>query len=244
MIASLRAYIVDDERLARNKLRTMLADCDDLEIVGEADTIRQAVHDVDALRPDVVFLDIQLPGESGFDLLHRTTHTFDVIFVTAFDQHAIRAFEVNALDYLLKPVTPARLEQALQRLQTDTLETTSSPDLPIQLERDDHLFLAVDDRPQFVQVHAIILIEAAGAYSKLHLTKGQVVLIQKPLKQWSERLPDKHFARIHRSTIINLAYIDRVEKWFNYTYRVFLKGYEQPFMMSRRYAAKLKTTLS
>lgn len=243
MITSLRAFIVDDERLARNKLRTMLAERDNLEVIGEADTIRQAVEEVDTLKPDVVFLDIQLPGESGFDLLHRTTHAFDVIFVTAFDQHAIRAFEVNALDYLLKPVTPARLDQALQRLQTDAQESEPSPELPLQLDLDDHLFLAVDDRPQFVQVHAIVLIEAAGAYSKLHLTNAHVVLLQKPLKQWSERLPAKHFARIHRSTIINLAYIDRVEKWFNYTYRVFLKGYEQPFMMSRRYAAKLKTIL-
>lgn len=243
MSQSLRAFIVDDERLARNKLRAMLEARDDVAVIGEADNIKYAAERVNALQPDVVFLDIQLPGESGFDLLSRTTTSFDVIFVTAFDQHAIRAFEVNALDYLLKPVTTARLDQALQRLHHDVTDTITETPLPSRLALDDHLFLAVDDRPQFVQVHSIVLIEAAGAYSKVHLQNGRMVLIQKPLKQWTERLPEKHFARIHRSTIINLAFIDRVEKWFNYTFRVFLQGQEQPFMMSRRYAAKLKTTL-
>jgi two-component system LytT family response regulator len=236
-----RALIVDDERLARAKLHGMLEQHTDLvTVVGEADSIAAAVALVEDEQPDVVFLDIQLPGESGFDLLHRTEAAFRVVFVTAFDQHAIRAFEVNALDYLLKPVSPARLRSALERLAADPDDEDEQPDATAPLTYEDHLFLAAADRPRFVQVSQLVCIEAAGAYTTLRLAGGAQVLVQQSMHVWEARLPAAYFARIHRSTIINLSAVERVDKWYNYAFRVHLRGLDEPLTMSRRYAARLK----
>src|ERR1044072_9233129 len=119
------AILVDDERLARKELRTMLAEHEIIDVIGDAETVAQAAALVQPRNPDVLFLDIQLPGETGFDLLEKITPPCKIIFVTAFDSYAIRAFEVNALDYLLKPINPARLAQAIERLTTH--EPTPGP---------------------------------------------------------------------------------------------------------------------
>ena len=116
-----RALIVDDERLARTRLRTLLAAHPEITIAGEADSAPSAVAEIDRLAPDLVFLDIQMPGASGFDVLEQTERTFAVVFVTAFDEHALRAFDINAVDYLLKPVTAARLAQSIERVRRAAL---------------------------------------------------------------------------------------------------------------------------
>lgn len=240
MAGRLKTVIVDDERLARNKLRSMLSEYPQIEVVAEADSVQSAVRAIEGARPEVIFLDIQMPGESGFDLLHRLGHTCKIIFVTAFDEYAIRAFEVNALDYLLKPVNPERLARSIARL--------SAPESPAHksgraLEYDDHLFLTVAGRPGFLKVSAIQHISAAGPYSEIFTAGGEKALVLKPLKEWEGRLPAKSFCRIHRSTIVNIERVERVEKWLNYSYRVYLLGLKEPFVMSRRYAARLKGNL-
>lgn len=233
------AILVDDERLARKELCSMLAEHEIIEVVGEAETVAQAAELVQAKEPEVVFLDIQLPGETGFDLLDKISSACKIIFVTAFDAYAIRAFEVNALDYLLKPINPARLAQAIERLTTH--DSAPAPTLRA-LEYEDRLFIEVDERSRFLKVSDIIVISAMGDYSQIFSADGQKSLVLKPLKDWEERLPAKHFTRIHRSTIINVDYVERVENWFNRSYRIHIRQIPEPLVMSRRYATRFKTT--
>jgi two-component system, LytTR family, response regulator len=238
---SWNAVIVDDERLARNKLRSLLAQHPQIRLVGEADSVDSAVETIGRTSPDVVFLDIQMPGKSGFELVNHVNLPLKIIFVTAFDEYAIRAFEVNALDYLLKPVNPERLAKAIERLATPptTPARSSRP-----LEYNDFLFLPFGDSSRFLRVREIKLIRAADVYSEIFIAGGEKTLVLKPLSEWEERLPEKHFARIHRSTIINIEFVERVEKSFNYSFEVYLRGAGEPFTMSRRYAARLKDKMS
>lgn len=231
-----RAIIVDDERLARKELRSLLAEHPTVEIVGEAENVAMAAELTRTTQPDVVFLDIQMPGESGFQLLEQLPVSCKVIFVTAYDAYALRAFEVNALDYLLKPINPARLAAALARLST-----TEAPPTPVRkLEYSDRLFLEIGERAQFLKLEQLVCLRAAGDYSELVTADGKVALILKSLKEWEERLPEKHFTRIHRSTIINLEYVERVESWFNRSWQIHLRHLSEPLLVSRRYAAQLK----
>lgn len=232
-----RAIIVDDERLARNDMKSLLAEHPNIEVIGEAEDAASAAEVIERLQPDVVFLDIQMPGMSGFDLLDHVNVSANIIFVTAFDEYAIRAFEVNALDYLLKPVNPQRLAQAIERLESE--EETDRREGK-KLSYDDRLFITVGNRTRFLKVKSIVAISAAGDYSDVWMQDGDKGLALKSMKEWERRLPDNYFVRIHRSTIVNLEYVDRLEEWFNYSYRVYLKGVKEPYVMSRRYAAKLK----
>lgn len=235
-----KALIVDDERLARKELRSMLAKYENLSVTGEAEDVPSAISAIEKTNPDIIFLDIQMPGKSGFDLLEEIELNAKIIFVTAFDEYAIRAFEVNALDYLLKPITPERLNKAIARLQLDNDEKEQSVK---KLNYDDRLFLSLDSHLQFLKISSILSINAAGDYTEVLLSENKKRLTLKSMKEWESRLPENYFCRIHRSTIVNLEYIDRLEEWFNYSYRVYIKGVKNPYLLSRRYAAKLKTKL-
>jgi two-component system LytT family response regulator len=234
----LKAIIVDDERLARKELRLLLADFDEINVIGEAENLSETVELIKHEKPDVVFLDIQLSNENGFDLLEKIEKNFELIFVTAFDEFAIRAFEINALDYLLKPVNPERLATAIKRLFEDEEPKTQSE--LRKLEIDDRLFLEVNERSCFLQISEISHIRASGDYTEVFMKDGKKSLIEKPLREWEERLPEKHFTRIHRSTIINLNEVEKIETLFNRTMEVYLQNFTKPFSVSRRFAAKLK----
>ncbi|MDQ4120930.1 MAG: LytTR family DNA-binding domain-containing protein [Acidobacteriota bacterium] len=231
-----KAVIVDDERLARNKLRKMLADFPNVEIVGEAESVDSAIEVIEETAPDVVFLDVQMIGASGFDLLEKVEAEFHTIFVTAYDEYAIRAFEVNALDYLLKPVKPERLRQAIEKLSSQTKPEVTAK----TLEPDDFLFLNFGKKSKFVPVNEIKCILAADVYSEIHIASGERALLLKSLNDWERQLPAKYFVRVHRSAIVNLAFVERVENQFNYSYKIFLRGESKPVAMSRRFAARLK----
>jgi two-component system LytT family response regulator len=156
-----KAVIVDDERLARAKLRAMLEHYPQISITGEADSGEAALRLINEMSPDVVFLDIQMPVVSGFDLVNRLERPVKIVFVTAFDEYAIRAFEINALDYLLKPVTQERLTRAVERLS----HSAASPEVPSRrLEHDDFLFLTVGGNSRFLRVREIKYISAADVY--------------------------------------------------------------------------------
>jgi two-component system, LytTR family, response regulator len=231
-----KTVIVDDERLARNKLRNLLSEFAEIEIVGEADEVNSAVKIIEELQPDVVFLDVQMPHATGFDLLEQVEADFKTIFVTAYDEFAIRAFEVNALDYLLKPVKPERLRRAIEKISAPL-----KPALARKiLEPDDFLFLSFGKKSKFVVVNTIKCILAADVYSEIYTQTGEKALLLKSLSEWEKQLPAKNFARIHRSAIVNLAFVERVENQFNYSYQVYLRGEIKPVAMSRRFAARLK----
>lgn len=232
------AIIVDDERLARKELRSLLANFDEISVIGEAEDLSETVDLIESQKPDVVFLDIHLSNENGFDLLEKVEKKFKLIFVTAFDEFAIRAFEINALDYLLKPVNPERLATAIERLFKNE-EPKAQSELR-KLEIDDRLFLEINERSCFLQISEISHISASGDYTEIFMTDGKKSLVEKPLREWEERLPEKHFTRIHRSTIININQIEKIETLFNRTMEVRLGKFGETFPVSRRYTVKLR----
>lgn len=232
-----KTIIVDDERLARKEMRRLLDEFEEITVAGEAENLSEAVGLIRREKPDVVFLDIQLAGENGFELLEKIERSFKLIFVTAFDAYAIRAFEVNALDYLLKPVNPARLAKAIERLGE---EESPGVDPLRPLEFDDRIFLELGERSVFLKVCDIRYINAAGDYSEIYTVDKKKFLAEKPLREWETRLPEKFFLRIHRGTIVNLEEIEEIETWFNRTFQVRLKNTTETLAVSRRYAVKLK----
>ena len=240
MIARRRhAVIVDDERLARRELRTLLEEehAEQVHVVGEAATVADAARVVHATDSDVVFLDIQLGGETGMDLLPLLGVDVDVVFVTASDDYLLRAFEVNALDYLLKPVAPERLAVTVDRLAA--AQPPAAPRETVAYE--DRLFLRLGQERAFVRVRDIVAIEADGDGSTVrlapHMTRKSSA---KSLREWEQRLPDRQFVRIHRSTIVNLEYVERLEPWSHASQRVYVRGLTEPMIMSRRFGARLR----
>jgi two-component system LytT family response regulator len=234
-----RALIVEDERLARVELVSMIRADGRLRIIGEAATLDEAVSLVTRLEPEVIFLDIRLGADSGFALLDHCGLQ-EIIFVTAHDEHAVRAFEVNALDYLLKPVVRARLTEAIDRVLPG--QRPGRPAAP-SIEEDDRLFLRLDDGWDFIRVREIAVILADGNYSRIRTLDGAERLVQKPLQEWEARLPSRKFVRVHRSTIANVDLIERTVEWSNYSYRLHIRGLPEPVVMSRRYALRLKRLL-
>lgn len=241
MLRNYRALVVDDNELARFDLIELLKTFPTIEVVGEARSIAAAVKAINELSPDLVFLDIQFPGESGFDLFDKIEVKAKVVFVSAFDEYALRAFAVNALDYLMKPVSAERLAQTIDRLE-QKMQLSIEGHVP--LEFDDLLFIEMNSRFQFLSVSSILKISSAGMYTEVTTVKGQKGLVDRHMKEWEARLPQKYFIRIHRTTIINVDYVEKIEEWFNYNYRVYLRGVEKPLAMSRRSLGKLKDRMS
>jgi two-component system, LytTR family, response regulator len=234
----IKAIIVDDERLARVNLRKLLLPFIDIEIVGEADSCQEAIELIQSVNPQLVFLDIQLNGETGFDLLEMIPNSIRIIFVTAFEEYAIRAFEANALDYLLKPVNPARLEISVNRLIHKEIEQS----IPVKVyDYSDCIFLKLNNSTsKFIKIASILHIEPVGNYTKVLTIEGNRCLVLKTMKQWLEELPKKNFVRIHRSSIINIEYIERVEKTTTTHHKAFLKNIDTPLEISRRLSGKLR----
>jgi len=194
----MKALLVDDERLARAELRRLLEAHPEVEIVGEARNGEEALELVSSLRPDLLFLDIQMPGMSGFDLLGRLEEPPQVIFTTAFDRHALDAFNANAVDYLLKPIAPARLAVALGKLR-------SSPQRPLE-----RVFVRDGDRCWLVKVADILLLESEGNYTRLYFGKDKP-LIPRSLSALEERLDPELFFRASRQHIVNLQAVQKVD---------------------------------
>lgn len=237
MKKNFNAIIVDDERLVREELISMLKEFNNIKIIGEAEDVQSAKSLVDKLNPDLIFLDIQMPGESGFTLIEHLNPSVKIIFVTAYDEYAVRAFEVNALDYLMKPVSRERLKKAIDRL-TKKIDETEIKSKPLNYE--DSLFILLNSQMKFIKISDILSIESSGDYTEIILKNNIKGLSSKPMREWEMRLPENHFIRIHRTAIINLHYIQKVEDWFNNSYKVHITGIAEPLLMSRRYAAKLK----
>jgi two-component system LytT family response regulator len=239
----MKAILIDDERLARQELRSLLAPYSEIQIVGEANNAETAIESIKQLKPDVIFLDIQMPGKNGFDLLEEISGVPEVVFVTAYDEYAIRAFEINALDYLLKPVQANRLAETVKKiLNKETLDKGEAKEQTQALHDDDQVFVKDGEKCWFVKLTDIRLFESEGNYVRVYFDKNRP-LILRSLNNLDERLNNRTFFRASRKHIINLKWVESIENWFNGGLMVKLKNGEQ-VEISRRQAAKLKDIMS
>jgi len=236
--------IVDDERLARTGLRSLLEKFDDVEIVDEASNADEAIEKIEEKQPDLLFLDIQMPEKTGFDLLEMLPVVPEVIFTTAYDEYALKAFEINALDYLMKPIDLKRLEDAMKKVRETFIKEkeTTMPKPTGKLSENDQVFVKDGEKCWFVKLTDISLFESEGNYVKVYFKENRP-LIHRSLNTLDERLDDKLFFRASRKYIINLKWIDKIEPWFNGGLMVKLLG-GQRIEISRRQAAKFKEKLS
>ncbi len=238
-----RALIIDDERLARQELKNLLSDFPDIEIVGEAENADEAEKQIDTLKPDILFLDIQMPGKNGFDLINDLDRSPEIIFVSAYDEYALRAFEVNALDYLLKPVQPERLKEALSKIGQPEKEFERPALQNNQLGEEDQVFVKDGEKCWFVKLGDIRLFESEGNYVRLFFGENRP-LILRSLNNLDERLNQKVFFRASRKHIINLKWVDKIENWYNGGLLVRLKEGGEKVEISRRQASRLKDLMS
>jgi two-component system LytT family response regulator len=241
----MRAIIIDDERLARAELKKLLQEFPEIEVVDEAANADEGIIKIDGLQPDLVFLDIQMPGKTGFDMLSELDRTPHVIFTTAYDEYALKAFEVNALDYLLKPVEPKRLADAVQKLHmAEAKENHVAPENVNHslLTEDDQVFVKDGERCWFVKLSEIRLFESVGNYAKVFFGTNKP-LILKSLNALEERLDQKTFFRANRKHIVNLRLIEKIEPYFNGGLLLELKGGEK-IEVSRRQTVKFKEMMS
>ncbi len=246
----MRTLIVDDERLARNELRRLLENFPKIDIVGEAANADEALPMIDELQPDLLFLDIQMPGKNGFELLQAIEGKApDVVFTTAYDEYAIKAFEFNALDYLLKPIELHRLSEAIHRVEEEMHHHTPDAARPAPtdpshriLGENDQVFVKDGEKCWFVKLGKVRLFESMGNYVRLYFD-DQKPLVLKSLNALEDRLDAATFFRANRKHIINLAWIEKIEPWFSGGLLVTLRGGDK-IEISRRQAIRFKDLLS
>ena len=240
---SLKAIIIDDERLARLELKKLLQDYPDITIIDEAANAEEGIEKIEIQNPDIIFLDIQMPGKTGFDMLAELEKAPHVIFTTAYDEYALKAFDVNALDYLLKPVEPKRLADAVHKLH-DEISKEKDPQSINRgpLTEADQVFVKDGERCWFVKLSDIRLFESVGNYAKVFFSNNKP-LILKSLNALEERLDAHVFFRANRKHIINLHWIEKIEPYFNGGLLVDLKGGEK-IEVSRRQTVKFKEMMS
>ena len=244
-VMPIKAIIVDDERLARTELKKLLQEFSDVTVIDEATNADEGIEKIETQNPDLIFLDIQMPGKTGFDLLADLDKAPHVIFTTAYDEYALKAFEVNALDYLLKPIEPKRLSDAIHKVQYEMSKESGEENGIINrgpLTESDQVFVKDGERCWFVKLNEIRLFESVGNYAKVFFA-GNKPLILKSLNALEERLDEKVFFRANRKHIINLRWIEKIEPYFNGGLLVELKGGEK-IEVSRRQTVKFKEMMS
>lgn len=242
----MKTLLIDDERLARKELRKLLEDFPQIEIIGECQNADEAKEMIENLTPNLIFLDIQMPGKSGFDLLESLEYVPKVIFITAYDEYAIKAFEVNAFDYLLKPVELHRLESSIDRVEKEIIETETTRQRSVHdrkvLSQHDQIFLKDGDRCWLVKLSDVRLFESEGNYVRVYFNQNKP-LVLKSLNSLEERLNPVEFFRVNRKFIVNLKCIDKIEPWFNGGLQVTLHSGEK-VEVSRRQTARFKEFMS
>jgi two-component system LytT family response regulator len=239
-----KVLIIDDERLARNELKKLLQDFGEIEVIGEAANANEGIEKIESLSPDLIFLDIQMPGKTGFDMLAELDSAPHVIFTTAYDEYALKAFEVNALDYLMKPIEPKRLADAIQKLQQAEEKEMAAAMAASRgiLTEADQVFVKDGERCWFVKLGEVRLFESVGNYAKVFFGTNKP-LILKSLNALEERLDDRVFFRANRKHIVNLRMIEKIEPYFNGGLLLDLQGGEK-VEVSRRQAVKFKEMMS
>lgn len=237
----IKTLIIDDERLAREGLKSLLKEFPEVDVIGEAANVDEALEMIDKLKPQLLFLDIQMPEKSGFDLLEELIETPIVIFTTAFNEFATKAFDVNALDYLMKPVQSQRLREAISKAKKQLIDLEQNKGRGY-LGSEDQVFIRDGEKCWFVKLSDVKMIESAGNYAKVHFDKYQP-LIHRTLNALDERLSKQVFFRANRQQIINLSYIEKIEPFFNSGFLIYLKDGNK-IEVSRRQAVKFKEMMS
>lgn len=240
----MRTIIVDDERLARNELRRLLEAFPHVEIVAEATNGEEAIEKIQEFRPELVFLDIQMPGKNGFEVLEALDQSLapDVIFTTAYDEYALKAFDFDAIDYLLKPIDEQRLEQALKKLEEEQKVEDQGGIKPKVFSENDQVFVKDGNKYWFIRLNEVRLFESIGNYVRIYFENNKP-LILRSLNALEERLDPQVFFRANRKHIINLRMIESIEPYFSGGILVKLRGGEK-IEVSRRQAVKFKDHLS
>ena len=239
-----RAILIDDERLARAELRKLLEAHPEIDIIAEASNVPEALEKINDLDPDLIFLDIQMPAKNGFDLLEALDKAPKVIFTTAYDEYALRAFEVNALDYVMKPIDPQRLTDALHKLKDiqDEEQLDLRSNTGKSLTEFDQVFVKDGEKCWFVKLGEIRYFESVGNYARVFFGTNKP-LILKSLNALEDRLDEKVFFRANRKHIVNLRAVQKVEQYFNGGLLLELNGGEK-IEVSRRQAVRFKELMS
>lgn len=237
----MNVVIIDDIRLAREELKRMLQDFHDLEVIGEAANAAKARELIHLKNPDLLLLDIHMPGEDGFALLESLDTVPEVIFTTAYDEHAVKAFEKNALDYLMKPIRKERLAKAIAKVRDKLKQNSVNKKERHKLGPDDKFFVKDGEKCWFITLGDVRYFETMGNYAQIYFGSKKT-LIQSSLNALEEKLSPRAFFRVNRQVIINMEYVKNVEPWHNGGLRVYFPD-GKVFDMSRRQAAKLKALL-
>ena len=242
-----KTIVIDDERLAREELKSMLSEFNEIEISDEARNGEEGIDNIKDQQPDLIFLDVSMPGMTGFDMLKKLDYIPHVIFVTAYDEFALKAFEVNALDYVLKPIDPVRLSEAIEKLRQKEETEFESENEKIsreekKLDTTDRIFIKDGEKCYFVKLEKVRMLESDGNYVKIHFGKNRP-LVLRSLNSFEEKLDTGSFFRANRKFIINLDWIENVENWFNGGLQVELKSGDK-VEISRRQAIRFKEMFS
>jgi len=240
---TLKAVIVEDSRLARNELKELIKIHEEIHVLGEAENVEKGFELINNTKPDLLFLDINMPEKDGFELLEMLDVVPTVIFTTAFDEYAIKSFEYNAFDYLLKPINQKRFSQCMEKvIENVTKPSTAEPQKQTALNLDKQIFIKDGEKCWLVKIHDISLFEIVGNYTRVFFENNKP-LIYKSLAQIEEKLPSDVFFRANRQQIINIHHVKKVVSWFNGKLKIEMNSGEE-IEISRRQSYLLKEQLS
>jgi two-component system, LytTR family, response regulator len=239
---ALTCYIVDDEPLAVKSLKMRLEEFPELVVIGEATRMAKAIADIGDKNPDILFLDIQLSEGTGFDLLDQLNYSGKIVFVTAFDEYAFRAFGINALDYLLKPVSQERIKAVVAKIKSTQciLTNDENSESNYKYKYGDRILILEKNQIRFVLLDSVNLISASRDYTIVETIDGKKSLMTRSMAEWVNRLPEQHFIRIHRSYIVNMNHIEKIVRNSTCSARVFLRNHPEPVTLSRTYYSILR----
>lgn len=242
----MKVIIVDDERLSREELKRLLKEYPEVEVVAECANAEEGKQKIEELKPDLVFLDIEMPDKNGFEMLNEISAIPEVVFISAYDEYAIKAFEVQALDYLLKPIEAQRLAECIKKYQIKEEKGTTIPRSTEKLKSNDYILIRDGERHWFIAIKDVIIFESVGNYVKIHLSNNNIQghpIIFNSLNNLEERLPEKVFFRANRKFIINVSHIASVSLWVNNGYIIKLSN-GMEIDMSRRQSVKFRNLFS
>jgi two-component system LytT family response regulator len=239
----LKAVIVEDSRLARNELKELIKEYDEIELVGEAENVDNGFELINTTNPDLLFLDIHMPEKDGFELLEMLDHVPITVFTTAFDEYAIKSFEYNAFDYLLKPINPKRFSKTIEKIvEQHHNEVEKEDNQKNKLGTDNQIFIKEGERCWLVKIKDITIFEIVGNYTRVFFENNKP-LIYKSLAQVEEKLPESLFFRANRQQIINTNHVKKVVAWFNGKLKIEMQSGEE-IEISRRQSHIFKQRLS